>query len=240
MDKKEQLYEGKAKVLFATTDPDLLIQYFKDDATAFNGEKKGTITDKGVVNNLVSDKVFRILEAVGIPTHLVKRLNEREQLVRRVEIIPAEVVVRNRVAGSLARRLGREEGEKLPRPVVEFYYKNDDLGDPMVTVDHLEVFEWADHEEIDWMTEIALRVNDVLVGYFASMNVILVDYKLEFGRLLGGEEEGMLVLADEFSPDSCRLWDMDTLEKLDKDRFRRDLGGVSEAYHEVARRMGLE
>ncbi|MBF0426125.1 MAG: phosphoribosylaminoimidazolesuccinocarboxamide synthase [Magnetococcales bacterium] len=237
MEKREKLYEGKAKALFATDDPNLVIQYFKDDATAFNGEKRGTITDKGVVNNMVSSRLFGILGTVGIPTHLVRQLGPRDQLVQRVEIVPVEVVVRNRAAGSMAKRLGREEGEILPRPVVEFYYKSDALGDPLITRDHIDVFGWATKEEVTAMVSMSRRINDALLAYFAALNVHLVDYKLEFGRPTSGVRG--LILADEISPDTCRLWDMTTGKKLDKDRFRRDLGGVEEAYQEVARRMGL-
>nr|CRH08143.1 Phosphoribosylaminoimidazole-succinocarboxamide synthetase (SAICAR synthetase) [Candidatus Magnetococcus massalia] len=238
MEKGAQLYEGKAKVLFETDDPNMLIQYYKDDATAFNGVKKGTLTDKGVVNNMISSRIYHILEKVGIETHLVETLGPREQLVHKVEILPVEVVVRNRVAGSLARRLGIEEGTELPRPLVEFYYKNDELDDPMITMDHAEVFGWAKHREIEFLVESAHRINDILIGFFANIDITLVDYKLEFGRLAANPSE--LVLADEISPDSCRLWDMETGEKLDKDRFRREMGGVMEAYHEVARRMGID
>jgi phosphoribosylaminoimidazole-succinocarboxamide synthase len=237
MEKRDRLYEGKAKVLFATDDEDCLIQYFKDDATAFNGVKKGTISDKGVLNNLISARLMGLLEVVGIPVHFLERLNEREQLVRRVEIVPVEVVVRNRVAGSMAKRLGIEEGVVLPRPVVEFYFKSDELDDPLITLDHIDVFNWATHEEVEQMIEMAHRINDVLLGYYANIGIHLVDYKLEFGRLASDSE--VLVLADEISPDSCRLWDMKTGKKLDKDRFRRDLGGVEEAYQEVVDRMGI-
>ncbi|MBF0624016.1 MAG: phosphoribosylaminoimidazolesuccinocarboxamide synthase [Magnetococcales bacterium] len=238
MEKREKLYEGKAKAIFATDDPKLVIQYFKDDATAFNGEKKGTITDKGVVNNLVTSRLMGILAAVGIPTHFVKRLNQREQLIRKVEIVPVEVVIRNVVAGSLAKRLGREEGERLPRPVVEFYLKSDALGDPLITLDHIDVFGWATDEEVEAIVEMSHRINDALVAIFAGVGIRLVDYKLEFGRLPDGHDT--LVLADEISPDTCRLWDMETNKKLDKDRFRRDLGGVEEAYHEILHRLGLD
>ncbi|HAT48757.1 MAG: phosphoribosylaminoimidazolesuccinocarboxamide synthase [Nitrospirae bacterium] len=237
MKNREKLYEGKAKVLFATDDPHVLIQYFKDDATAFNGVKKGAIHDKGVINNRITERLMTVLEAVGIPVHFLERISEREQKIRRVDIVPIELVVRNRVAGSMAKRLGREEGEILPRPVVEFYYKSDPLDDPLITLDHIEVFGWASAAEVAWIQQTALRINDVLRGYFASIGIHLIDYKLEFGRL--SEDPRKLVLADEISPDTCRLWDMKTGRKLDKDRFRRDLGEVSEAYHEVAFRMGL-
>ncbi|MBF0340652.1 MAG: phosphoribosylaminoimidazolesuccinocarboxamide synthase [Magnetococcales bacterium] len=237
MEKREHLYEGKAKVMFATDDPNLYIQYFKDDATAFNGVKKGTITEKGVVNNLVASKLMTILEAVGIPVHLVRRLNDREQLVRKVQIIPVEVVIRNVAAGSMSRRLGIPEGQPLSRPVIEYYYKADSLDDPLIVRDHALVFGWATEAELAWIESTCLRINDVLIGFFANIGIRLVDYKLEFGRL--AEDPGKVVLADEISPDTCRLWDWTTGEKLDKDRFRRDLGGVVEAYREVARRMGL-
>jgi phosphoribosylaminoimidazole-succinocarboxamide synthase len=237
MEKRDQLYQGKAKVLFSTDDENCLIQYFKDDATAFNGEKKGTISDKGVLNNLISARLMGLLEVVGIPVHFIKQLNEREQLVRRVDIVPVEVVVRNRAAGSMSKRLGIEEGTVLPRPVVEFYLKSDELDDPLITLDHIDVFNWASHEEIEQIIEMAHRINDVLLGYYANIGIHLVDYKLEFGRL--SSDPDILVLADEISPDSCRLWDMKTGKKLDKDRFRRDLGGVEEAYQEVVDRMGL-
>ncbi|MBF0270553.1 MAG: phosphoribosylaminoimidazolesuccinocarboxamide synthase [Magnetococcales bacterium] len=237
MEKRDRLYEGKAKVIFATEDPNLYVQYFKDDATAFNGVKKGTITDKGAVNNLVASKLMTILEAVGIPVHFVKRLNAREQLIRKVEIIPVEVVIRNVVAGSMAKRLGLPEGQALPRPILEFYYKADALDDPLVIRDHVLVFGWASEAELAWIEQTCLRINDVLIGFFANIGIRLVDYKLEFGRL--ASQPGQVVLADEISPDTCRLWDLVTGEKLDKDRFRRDLGGVVEAYREVARRMGL-
>ncbi|MBF0455444.1 MAG: phosphoribosylaminoimidazolesuccinocarboxamide synthase [Magnetococcales bacterium] len=237
MEKRDQLYEGKAKVLFSTDDENKLIQYFKDDATAFNGVKKGQITDKGVLNNLISARLMGLLEVVGIPVHFIERLSEREQLVRRVEIVPVEVVVRNRAAGSMSKRLGIKEGTILPRPVVEFYLKSDELDDPLITLDHIEVFNWASHDEVDQMIEMSHRVNDVLLGYYANIGIHLIDYKLEFGRL--SNDPDTLVLADEISPDSCRLWDMKTGKKLDKDRFRRDLGNVEEAYQEVVDRMGL-
>ncbi|MGN7611879.1 phosphoribosylaminoimidazolesuccinocarboxamide synthase [Magnetococcales bacterium HHB-1] len=237
MQKQEQLHEGKAKVVFATNEDHLVIQYFKDDATAFNGEKKAQISDKGVVNNLIASRLMNILAAVGIPNHFVERLSLREQLVRKVEIVPLEVVVRNRIAGSMAKRLGLEEGKVLPRPVIEFYYKDDALNDPLVTLDHVEVFEWASELELEHIFDYTQRINDILVGFFANIDITLVDYKLEFGRPVDGEDH--LILADEISPDTCRLWDMHTGEKLDKDRFRRDMGGVSEAYAQVAERMGL-
>ncbi|MBF0445756.1 MAG: phosphoribosylaminoimidazolesuccinocarboxamide synthase, partial [Magnetococcales bacterium] len=220
-----------------TDDENCLIQYFKDDATAFNGVKKGTIADKGVLNNLISARLMGLIETVGIPVHFIKRLNDREQLVRRVEIVPVEVVVRNRVAGSMAKRLGIEEGVVLPRPVVEFYLKSDDLDDPLITLDHIDVFNWASHDEIEQIIEMAHRINDILLSYYANIGINIIDYKLEFGRL--SSDKDTLVLADEISPDSCRLWDMKTGKKLDKDRFRRDLGGVEEAYQEIVSRMGI-
>ena len=236
--RRRQIYEGKAKVLFEGPEPGTLVQYFKDDATAFNNQKKGIITGKGVLNNRISEYLMTRLESIGVPTHFVRRLNMREQLVREVEIIPLEVVVRNVAAGSLSKRLGLEEGAPLPRSIVEYYYKNDELGDPMVSEEHITAFGWANTQDLDEMLQYALRVNDFLCGLFLGVGLRLVDFKLEFGRLWE-EEEMRIVLADEISPDSCRLWDVATNEKLDKDRFRRDLGGVEEAYQEVARRLGV-
>ncbi len=236
--RRRRIYEGKAKVLFEGPEPGTLVQYFKDDATAFNNQKKGVITGKGVLNNRISEHLMRRLSEVGIPTHFVRRLNMREQLVREVEIIPIEVVVRNVAAGSIVKRLGLEEGTQLPRPIVEFYLKNDELGDPMVAEEHITAFGWAGTQDLDDMVQLALRVNDFLSGLFLGVGLKLVDFKLEFGRLW--EDEDMrLVVADEISPDSCRLWDIKTNERLDKDRFRRDLGAVEEAYQEVARRLGV-
>ena len=236
--RRRQIYEGKAKVLFEGPEPGTLVQYFKDDATAFNNQKKGIITGKGVLNNRISEYLMTRLESIGVPTHFMRRLNMREQLVREVEIIPLEVVVRNIAAGSLSKRLGIEEGAPLPRSIVEYYYKNDELGDPMVSEEHITSFGWANTQDIDEMLQYALRVNDFLTGLFLGVGLKLVDFKLEFGRLWD-DEEMRIVLADEISPDSCRLWDVTTNEKLDKDRFRRDLGGVEEAYQEVARRLGV-
>ncbi len=236
--RRRQIYEGKAKVLFEGPEPGTLVQYFKDDATAFNAQKKGIITGKGVLNNRISEYLMTRLESIGVPTHFVRRLNMREQLVREVEIIPLEVVVRNVAAGSLSKRLGMEEGAPLPRSIVEYYYKNDELGDPMVSEEHITAFGWANTQDLDEMLQYALRVNDFLCGLFLGVGLRLVDFKLEFGRLWE-DEEMRIVLADEISPDSCRLWDVTTNEKLDKDRFRRDLGGVEEAYQEVARRLGV-
>ena len=238
MPRRRQIYEGKAKVLFEGPEPGTVVQYFKDDATAFNNKKKGVIAGKGVLNNRISEYLMVRLEEIGIPTHFIKRLNMREQLVREVEIIPVEVVIRNVVAGSLAKRLGMEEGTPLPRSIVEFYLKNDDLNDPMITEEHITAFGWASHQELDEIVNMSLRINDFLSGLFVGIGIRLIDFKLEFGRLYN-DDEVRLVLADEISPDSCRLWDTKTNEKMDKDRFRRDLGKVEEAYQEVARRLGI-
>jgi len=238
MSRRKQVYEGKAKVLFEGPEPGTLVQYFKDDATAFNNQKKGTITGKGVLNNRISEFLMMKLAEIGIPTHFVRRLNMREQLVREVEIIPIEVVVRNVVAGSLAKRFGMVEGTALPRSIVEYYYKKDELGDPMVSEEHITAFGWATTQDIDEIMQMSLRVNDFLAGLFLGIGIKLVDFKLEFGRLYSNEEM-RIVLADEISPDNCRLWDLKTNEKMDKDRFRQDLGRVEEAYQEVARRLGI-
>jgi len=238
MPRRRQIYEGKAKVLFEGPEPGTVVQYFKDDATAFNNKKKGVIAGKGVLNNRISEYLMVRLEEIGIPTHFIKRLNMREQLVREVEIIPVEVVIRNVVAGSLAKRLGMEEGTPLPRSIVEFYLKNDDLNDPMITEEHITAFGWASHQELDEIVNMSLRINDFLSGLFLGIGIRLIDFKLEFGRWYN-DDEVRLVLADEISPDSCRLWDSKTNEKMDKDRFRRDLGKVEEAYQEVARRLGI-
>lgn len=236
--KRRRIYEGKAKVLFEGPEPGTLVQYFKDDATAFNNQKRGTITGKGVLNNRISEYLMTRLGEIGVPTHFVKRLNMREQLIRRVEIIPVEVVVRNIVAGSLAKRLDIPEGTVLPRSIVEFYYKKDELGDPMVSDEHITAFGWATPQELDEIMALSLRINDYLSGLFLGIGLKLVDFKLEFGRLWDGDEM-RIVLADEISPDGCRLWDVRTNEKMDKDRFRQDLGKVEEAYQEVARRLGI-
>ncbi len=232
MEKKAQLYEGKAKKLFETSDPDLVIQYFKDDATAFNAQKKGTIKDKGIVNNNMSARLFRLLEEESIPTHFVKQLSDREMLVKKLKILPVEVVVRNIIAGSLAKRLGIEEGIPAPFPIVEFYYKNDALGDPLVTEDHIRVLGLATAEQVRDIKNYSLRINDVLMKFFDERDILLVDFKLEFGM-----HNNDLLLGDEIAPDTCRLWDKKSLEKLDKDRFRRDLGKVEEAYQEVLKRV---
>jgi phosphoribosylaminoimidazole-succinocarboxamide synthase len=238
MSRRRQLYEGKAKILYEGPEPGTLVQYFKDDATAFNAKKKASLSGKGVLNNRISEHIFTALGGIGIPHHFIKRLNMREQLIHAVEIIPIEVVVRNVAAGSLSERLGIEEGTPLARTIVEYYYKNDALGDPMISEEHIACFGWAAPEEMDEITSMALRVNDFLSGLFAAIGVKLVDFKLEFGRHYRGDQM-RVILADEISPDGCRLWDMASGEKLDKDRFRRDLGGTVEAYQDVARRLGL-
>ncbi|KJV05973.1 phosphoribosylaminoimidazole-succinocarboxamide synthase, partial [Elstera litoralis] len=225
------------KVLFEGPEPGTIVQYFKDDATAFNNQKKGVISGKGVLNNRISEYLMTRLTEIGIPTHFIRALNMREQLVRQVEIIPIEVVVRNVAAGSMSKRLGIPEGTPLPRAIIEYYYKNDELGDPMVSEEHITAFGWASTQDIDDMIHLTLRVNDYLLGLFLGVGLKLVDFKLEFGRLWD-EEEMRIVLADEISPDNCRLWDVKSNMKLDKDRFRQDLGGVQEAYQEVARRLG--
>ena len=238
MSRRRQVYEGKAKVLYEGPEPGTLIQYFKDDATAFNNQKHGIITGKGVLNNRISEYLMLRLGEIGVPTHFIRRVNMREQLIKEVEIIPVEVVVRNVAAGSIATRFKMEEGTPLPRSIVEYYYKSDDLGDPMVTEEHISAFGWASYQELDEILNLALRINDFLTGIFIGIGLKLIDFKVEFGRLW--EEEDMrIVLADEISPDNCRLWDSRTNEKLDKDRFRRDLGGVQEAYAEIARRLGI-
>ena len=232
MEKRDLIYEGKAKQVYTTDNPDLVIQYFKDDATAFNAQKRGTILSKGIVNNQISETCFRLLEREGIPTHLVERLNDREMLVKRLQIIPVETVVRNIVAGSLAKRLGMEEGKTLPQPIVEYYYKDDALGDPMINQWHITVFGMATEAELRTVTDMALKINGVLRPFLETRGLLLVDFKLEFGR-----HHGQILLGDEICPDTCRLWDAVTRTKLDKDRFRQDLGGVEEAYHEVHRRV---
>jgi phosphoribosylaminoimidazole-succinocarboxamide synthase len=226
------IYEGKAKKVFATDRPDRVVQYFKDDATAFNAQKRGTILEKGIVNNKVSERLFRLLEAGGVPTHFLERLSDREMLTKRVTIIPLEVVVRNVVAGSLAKRLGLKEGDAIEPPLVEFYYKNDALGDPLITEDHIRLLKLAEPTRVKEVRELALRVNRILAPFFKERGVMLVDFKLEFGL-----HEGRVILADEISPDTCRLWDEKTGESMDKDRFRKDLGRIEEAYQEVLRRV---
>jgi phosphoribosylaminoimidazole-succinocarboxamide synthase len=236
--RRTRIYEGKAKILYEGPEPGTIIVHFKDDATAFNAQKKAVIEGKGVLNQRISEFIFTRLNELGIPTHFIRSLNMREQLVREVEIVPLEVVVRNVAAGSLAKRLGIEEGQPLPRSIIEFYYKNDQLGDPMVSEEHITAFNWASPQEIDDMMHMAIRINDFMSGLFLGIGIKLVDFKIEFGRLY--ENDMMrIVLADEISPDSCRLWDIKTQDKLDKDRFRRDMGGLVEAYQEVARRLGI-
>ncbi len=238
MARRRQLYEGKAKILFEGPEPGTLVQYFKDDATAFNAQKKGTITGKGVLNNRISEFLMMKLAEINIPTHFIRRLNMREQLIKEVEIIPIEVVVRNVAAGSLSSRLGIPEGTRLPRSIVEYYYKNDGLNDPMVSEEHITAFGWATPPDMDDIVHLTLRINDFLSGLFLGVGITLVDFKVEFGRLYENEDM-RVILADEISPDNCRLWDAKTNEKMDKDRFRRDLGKIEEAYQEVARRLGI-
>jgi len=238
MSRRRQIYEGKAKVLFEGPEPGTIVQYFKDDASAFNNKKRGTITGKGVLNNRISEFLMLRLSEIGIPTHFVRRLNMREQLVRQVEIIPIAVVVRNLAAGEFATRLGIAEGTLLPRSIIEYYLKKDELSDPLVTEEHITAFGWASTHDLDEMVQIALRVNDFLNGLFLGIGIRLVDFKLEFGRLYS-DDDMRIVVADEISPDNCRLWDARTNEKMDKDRFRQDLGRVEEAYQEVARRLGI-
>ena len=233
MEKKEQLYEGKAKKVYATEDPELYIVSYKDDATAFNGEKKGTIVGKGSINNRMTNMLMQVLEKKGVPTHFVEELNDRETVVKKVSIVPLEVIIRNISAGSFAKRFGVEEGIVFDEPTIEFSYKNDELGDPLMNAYHAIALKLATREEIETIKKMAFTVNDTLKAYFLGLNIKLVDFKIEFGRL----SDGTIVLADEISPDTCRLWDKDTNEKLDKDRFRRDLGGTEEAYQEVMRRL---
>lgn len=234
MEIKEQLYEGKAKKVFATDDPDLCVVSYKDDATAFNGKKKGTIVGKGVVNNRMSNFMFKMLEENGIHTHYVEELNDRDTVVKRVEIVPLEVIVRNRAAGSFSKKYGVPEGSDLASPILEFDYKSDPLDDPLVNNYHILALGLATQEEIDTIASMALKIDQLMIDFFKKCNVELVDFKLEFGRF-----HGEIVLADEISPDTCRFWDLDTHEKLDKDRFRRDMGGVEEAYAEMMKRIGL-
>ena len=234
MEKKELLYEGKAKKVYTTENPDVLIVDYKDDATAFNGVKKGTIVGKGVVNNRMTNHIFKMLEEKGIPTHFIEELSDRETAVKKVEIVPLEVIVRNVAAGSVSKKLGIEEGFRLLSPTLEFSYKNDELGDPMINDYYAVAIGAATREEIDKITELVFKINEILVDYFKSIKVDLIDFKVEFGRY-----KVQIILADEISPDTCRFWDSETHEKLDKDRFRRDLGHVEEAYEEIYRRIGL-
>lgn len=235
MNKLEQLYEGKAKKVFMTEDPDVVIVDYKDDATAFNGEKKGTIVGKGVINNRMTNYIFKVLEKEGVPTHLIEELSDRETAVKKVEIVPLEVIIRNVAAGSFSKRLGVEEGTKLLAPTLEFSYKNDDLGDPLINDYFAIALGLSTREEIETITKYAFKVNEVLKSFFADAGIELIDFKIEFGRY-----KGEIVLADEISPDTCRLWDIKTRKKLDKDRFRRDMGNVEDAYEEVFRRIGIK
>ena len=234
MEKKDMLYEGKAKKVYTTEDPDVLIVSYKDDATAFNGQKKGTIVGKGAINNRMTNYLFKKLEEQGVPTHLIEELNDRETAVKKVEIVPLEVIIRNFSAGSFAKKMGMEEGIKFKQPTLEFSYKNDDLGDPFINKYYALALDLATEEEINAIEKYAFIVNDVMREYFDSLGIELIDFKIEFGRY-----HGQIILADEVSPDTCRLWDKETHEKLDKDRFRRDLGNVEDAYQEVFRRLGI-
>jgi|SRR5210317_53406 phosphoribosylaminoimidazole-succinocarboxamide synthase len=236
--RRKKIYEGKAKILYEGPERNTLVQYFKDDATAFNNKKKAVIEGKGVLNNRISEFILNQLNEIGIETHLIKRLNMREQLIKSCEIVPVEFVVRNIAAGTLANRLGMTEGTILRRPIIEYYYKNDDLNDPLVTEEHIEINNWASNMEIAHATETAFRINDFLIGLFRGVGIKLVDFKLEFGRIWKNDD-CKIILADEISPDTCRLWDLKDEKKLDKDRFRRDLGGLVEAYTEVAKRLGI-
>ncbi len=238
MARRKKLYEGKAKILYEGPEPGTLVQYFKDDATAFNAEKRAKIEGKGVLNNRMSEHFMTGLNAIGVPTHFIRRLNMREQLIRSVEMIPLEIVVRNVAAGSISTRLGIEEGTSLPRPIVEFYLKDDKLGDPLVSEEHILAFNWATQQDLDDMVALALRVNDFMSGLMYGVNIRLIDFKIEIGRIFEGDYQ-RLIVADEISPDSCRLWDAKSGQKLDKDVFRRDLGNLADAYTEVANRFGL-
>ncbi|NOZ31661.1 MAG: phosphoribosylaminoimidazolesuccinocarboxamide synthase [Alphaproteobacteria bacterium] len=238
MNRRRRIYEGKAKILYEGPEPGTLIQHFKDDTTADNGTRHEVIDGKGVLNNRISEFIFSKLNAQGIPTHFLRRLNMREQLIKEVEIIPLEIVVRNFAAGQLCKRLGLEPGTPLPRSIIEFYYKDDKLGDPLISEEHITAFGWATPPELDDIMSLAVRVNDFLTGLFMGVGVQLVDFKIECGRLYEGDVM-RIVLADEISPDSCRLWDIKTHNKLDKDRFREDLGGLVDAYREVAQRLGI-
>ena len=238
MARRKKIYEGKAKILYEGPEPGTIVQYFKDDATAFNAQKKDVIEGKGVLNNRLSEFFMTGLGAVGVPTHFLKRLNMREQLVRACEIVPLAIIVRNYAAGTMAKRLGIDEGTALPRPIVEYCYKDDSLGDPLVTEEHIAAFGWASAQDMDDMLSLALRVNDFMSGLMYGVGIRLVDFKIEAGRVFDGEYQ-RLIVADEISPDSCRLWDIETGRKLDKDVFRQDLGDLADAYTEVARRLGV-
>ncbi len=238
MNRRRRIYEGKAKILYEGPEPGTLVQFFKDDATAFNKKKHEIVDGKGVLNNRISEHIFQQMGRVGIPNHFIKRLNMREQLIKEVEIIPIEVIVRNIAAGTLCERLGLPEGEVLPRSIIEFCYKKDELGDPLVAEEHITAFGWASPQEIDDIMSLAIRVNDFLSGLFVGIGIQLVDFKIEMGRHWENDVMRILV-ADEISPDSCRLWDINSNEKMDKDRFRKNLGGMLEAYQEVANRLGI-
>ena len=233
IEKKEQLYEGKAKKVYATNDPDLVIVDYKDDATAFNGEKKGTITGKGVINNKMTNFMFKMLEKEGVPTHLVEEISDRETIVKKVSIVPLEVIIRNVAAGSFSKRMGVEEGKQLLCPILEYSYKNDDLGDPFINDYYALALGIATKEELETIAKYAFKVNEFMVKFFKGLNIDLIDFKIEFGKT----SDGTIILADEISPDTCRFWDSTTHEKLDKDRFRRDMGGVEEAYQEIMKRL---
>jgi len=238
MARRKKIYEGKAKTLFEGPEPGTIVQYFKDDATAFNAEKRDVIEGKGVLNNMLSEFFMKGLTNIGVPNHFIRRLNMREQLVRQCEIVPLEVIVRNFAAGSLSKRLGIEEGTALPRPIIEYSYKDDDLGDPLVTEEYIAAFGWASQQDMDDIVSLALRVNDFLSGVMFAVGIKLIDFKIEVGRVYDGDFQ-RLIVADEISPDSCRLWDIETGQKLDKDVFRRDLGSLTDAYSEVAKRLGV-
>ncbi|MEH6830665.1 phosphoribosylaminoimidazolesuccinocarboxamide synthase [Sulfitobacter sp.] len=238
MARRKKIYEGKAKILYEGPEPGTIVQYFKDDATAFNAEKKAVIDGKGVLNNRLSEYFMTGLNQIGVPTHFIKRLNMREQLIRQVEIVPLEIIVRNYAAGTMSKRLGIEEGTQLPRPIVEYSYKDDSLGDPLVSEEHIAAFGWASQQDMDDILSLALRVNDFMSGIMYGVGIKLIDFKIEVGRVYDGEFQ-RLIVADEISPDSCRLWDIETGQKLDKDVFRRDLGSLTDAYTEVATRLGV-
>ena len=238
MARRKKIYEGKAKILYEGPEPGTIVQYFKDDATAFNAEKKAVIDGKGVLNNRLSEYFMTGLNQIGVPTHFIKRLNMREQLIKQVEIVPLEIIVRNYAAGTMSKRLGIEEGTQLPRPIVEYSYKDDSLGDPLVSEEHIAAFGWASQQDMDDILSLALRVNDFMSGILYGVGIKLIDFKIEVGHVYDGEFQ-RLIVADEISPDSCRLWDIETGQKLDKDVFRRDLGSLTDAYTEVATRLGV-
>ena len=240
MNKGKKLYEGKAKIIYSTSDKDLVIQHFKDDATAFNNLKKSSVEGKGVLNNRISEHILINLSQCGIKTHLIKRLNMREQLIKKAEIVPIEFIIRNIAAGSLSKRLGVSEGTVLEKPLLEYYLKNDELADPIITKEHIYTFEWATEKEIKTIDKMSLRINDLLQGIFRGVGIKLVDFKIEYGRVWNeNKRTNEIILVDEISPDTCRLWDVKTEKKLDKDRFRKDLGNLIEAYQDVARRLGI-